>query len=87
MFVSAMSTTQYRTVEIVERAPFIKWVFEQYAWEPHSCQPAIRSDRTRPHNSAHTQTTIGANRRSTFFKVLRNPYIYKLQLKIAYSVS
>ncbi|MEO7147222.1 MAG: recombinase family protein, partial [Terrimesophilobacter sp.] len=67
---------EFRTVEIdSERAPLIKWVFEQYSTGEHTvvdllAEVTARGLRTVP-TPKRPSTSVG---RSGFFKLLRNPY-------------
>lgn len=73
---------EYRTVEIdPERAPFIQWVFEQYATGDHKVIELFADATTRGLTTVATpQRPSGPVGRSTFFKILRNPYCIALVL-------
>ncbi|GAA2519736.1 recombinase family protein [Rarobacter incanus] len=67
---------EYRTVEVdSERAPFIQWVFEQYATGEHTVIDLFTDATARGLVTVATpQRPSGPVGRSTFFKILRNPY-------------
>ena len=67
---------EYRTVEIdTERAPFVKWVFEQYATGDRTVVDLLAEVTARGLNTVPTpQRPSGPVARSGFFKLLRNPY-------------
>lgn len=67
---------EYRTVEIdEERAPFIRWAFDQYATGEHSVVELLADATARGLTTIPTpQRPSGPVGRSTFFKILRNPY-------------
>ncbi len=67
---------EYRTVEIdEERAPFIRRAFEQYATGDHSVVELLADATARGLTTIPTpQRPSGPVGRSTFFKILRNPY-------------
>lgn len=67
---------EYRTVEVdPERAPFIQWVFEQYATGEHTVIDLFTDATARGLVTVATpQRPSRPVGRSTFFKILRNPY-------------
>ncbi|MEA5118083.1 MAG: recombinase family protein, partial [Propionicimonas sp.] len=67
---------EYRPVEIdEERAPLIRWVFEQYATGEHTVIDLLADATARGLVTVPTpQRPSGPVGRSTFFKILRNPY-------------
>jgi len=67
---------EYRTVEIdEERAPFIRWAFDQYATGDYSVVELLADATARGLTTIPTpQRPSGPVGRSTFFKILRNPY-------------
>ena len=67
---------EYRTVEIdPERAPLIRWVFEQYATGDHTVVDLLAEVTARGLTTVPTpKRPSGPMTRSGFFKILRNPY-------------
>ncbi|MGO1851617.1 recombinase family protein [Microbacterium sp. JB110] len=67
---------EYRTVEIdPERAPLVKWVFEQYATGDHTVVDLLAAVTARGLTTVPTpKRPSGPVARSGFFKLLRNPY-------------
>lgn len=67
---------EYRTVEIdPDRAPLIRWVFETYAKGEHTVPDLLAEATARGLTTVPTpKRPSGPVGRSTFFKLLRNPY-------------
>ena len=67
---------EYRTVEIDPgRAPLIRWVFETYAKGEHTVPDLLAEATARGLTTVPTpKRPSGPVGRSTFFKLLRNPY-------------
>tara|TARA_Y100000114_G_scaffold141679_1_gene147620 strand:- start:2693 stop:4426 length:1734 start_codon:yes stop_codon:yes gene_type:complete len=67
---------EYRTVEIdAERAPLVRWVFEQYATGDHTVVGLLTEATARGLTTVPTpKRPSGPVGRSTFFSMLRNPY-------------
>ena len=67
---------EYRTVEIdPERAPLIRWVFEQYATGDRTVVDLLAEVTARGLTTVPTpKRPSGPMARSGFFKILRNPY-------------
>ncbi len=67
---------EYRTVEIdTERAPLVRWVFEQYATGENTVVSLLTEATARGLTTVLTpKRPSGPVGRSTFFKLLRNPY-------------
>ena len=67
---------EYRTVEIdAERAPLVRWVFEQYATGEHTVVSLLAEATARGLTTVPTpKRPSGPVGRSTFFSMLRNPY-------------
>lgn len=67
---------EYRTVEIdAERAPLVRWVFEQYAAGERTVVDLLADVTARGLTSVPTpKRPSGPVGRSTFFDLLRNPY-------------
>ncbi|GAB3196612.1 hypothetical protein GCM10027062_06310 [Nocardioides hungaricus] len=67
---------EYRTVEIdPERAPLVRWVFEQYATGEHTVVSLLADVTARGLTTVPTpKRASGPVARSGFFKLLRNPY-------------
>ncbi len=67
---------EYRTVEIdPERAPLIRWVFEQYATGEHTVVDLLATATARGLTTvASPKRPSGPVGRSTLFSMLRNPY-------------
>ena len=67
---------EYRTVEIdPDRAPLIRWVFDTYAKGEHTVPDLLAEATTRGLTTVATpKRSSGPVGRSTFFKLLRNPY-------------
>ena len=67
---------EYRTVEIdPDRAPLISWVFDTYAKGEHTVPDLLAEATARGLTTVPTpKRPSGPVGRSTFFKLLRNPY-------------
>ena len=67
---------EYRTVEIdLERAPLVRWVFEQYAGGDRTVVDLLAEVTARGLTTVPTpKRPSGPMARSGFFKLLRNPY-------------
>ena len=67
---------EYRTVEIdPDRAPLIRWVFDTYAAGEHTVPDLLAEATARGLTTVPTpKRPSGPVGRSTFFKLLRNPY-------------
>ena len=67
---------EYRTVEIdPDRAPLIRWVFDTYAKGEHTVPDLLAEATARGLTTVPTpKRPSGPVGRSTFFKLLRNPY-------------
>ena len=67
---------EYRTVDIdPERAPLIRWVFEQYATGDRTVVDLLAEVTARGLTTVPTpKRPSGPMARSSFFKLLRNPY-------------
>ena len=67
---------EYRTVEIdPDRAPLIRWVFDTYAKGEHTVPDLLAEATARGLTTVATpKRPSGPVGRSTFFKLLRNPY-------------
>ncbi|MGU3438437.1 recombinase family protein [Actinomycetes bacterium M1A6_2h] len=67
---------EYRTVEIdPDRAPLIRWVFDTYAKREHTVPDLLAEATARGLTTVPTpKRPSGPVGRSTFFKLLRNPY-------------
>ncbi|MFZ2624716.1 MAG: hypothetical protein WAX29_05675 [Propionibacterium sp.] len=79
---------EYPTVEIdEERGPFIRWAFGQYVTGDYSVVELLADATVRGLTTAPTPQRPSASvGRSTFFKILRNPYYVGLAKKVEQAV-